>query len=276
MKRRQFLKIGALSTGAGALLSSYPFFIERYIVQVNTYKIPVPDLPKAFDNFRILHLTDLHLGPLVQDYFIDDVIQKSNALPKEMIVCTGDYVNKRDSSGYIDQVWPLIAKLKARYGVFNVLGNHDHWADFDRSLYWLNQTGQNIRHQAKAIEKDGQRIWIAGAGDLWEDKIGIDQALQNVPDNECRIVLAHNPDTADEAFQQRVDLMICGHTHGGQVKIPFIGAPILPVENKKYSSGFIRSEKTNLFISRGIGWAIIPVRFNCYPEIAILQLVQAT
>lgn len=276
MKRRQFLKIGALSTGAGALLSSYPFFIERYIVQVNTYKIPVPDLPKVFDNFRILHLTDLHLGPLVQDYFIDDVIQKSNALPKEMIVCTGDYVNKRDSSGYIDQVWPLIAKLKARYGVFNVLGNHDHWADFDRSLYWLNQTGQNIRHQAKAIEKDGQRIWIAGAGDLWEDKIGIDQALQNVPDNECRIVLAHNPDTADEAFQQRVDLMICGHTHGGQVKIPFIGAPILPVENKKYSSGFIRSEKTNLFISRGIGWAIIPVRFNCYPEIAILQLVQAT
>ena len=158
-------------------------------------------------------------------------------------------------------------------GVFSILGNHDHWADTERSQYWLNHTGQDLRHKVFSIEKGGERIWLAGAGDIWEDHKDLDELLHTVPGSECRIVLAHNPDSADTEFSSRIDLMISGHTHGGQVDIPFVGTPILPVSNKTYSSGLKKSRRgTTLFISRGIGWAILPIRFNCYPEIAVLEL----
>jgi predicted MPP superfamily phosphohydrolase len=115
---------------------------------------------------------------------------------------------------------------------------------------------------------------LAGAGDLWEDHSDLDDLLRKVPGSECRIVLAHNPDTADTKYSSRVDLMISGHTHGGQVDIPFVGTPVLPVRNKNYSSGLKRSPRgCRVFISKGIGWAIYPVRFNCFPEIAVLELV---
>ncbi len=107
-----------------------------------------------------------------------------------------------------------------------------------------------------------------------EDELGIDDAFRHVPDSDCKILLSHNPDSADTDYKSRIDLMISGHTHGGQVIIPFVGAPILPVKNKLYSSGHIRNEGTNLYISRGLGWAMIPVRFNCLPEISVLRLVR--
>ncbi len=117
-------------------------------------------------------------------------------------------------------------------------------------------------------------MWIAGAGDLWEDHKDLDEILRPIPEGDCRIVLAHNPDTADTSFNSRVDLFLSGHTHGGQVRIPFAGPPILPVRNKAYSSGLINSPRgTPVFISRGIGWAIFPIRINCFPEIAVLELV---
>lgn len=273
MERRKFLKLG-LFGGIGILISSYPVFIERYIIRVNTYSIPVPNLPEEFNGFRIVHLTDLHLGFLVPDFLIEYVVNKANSLNGDIIVCTGDYIHEKNSTGHIDRVWPILLKLRAKYGVYNVLGNHDHWGDFERSMYWLNKSGQNTRHRSRPVERMGKRIWIGGAGDLWEDKAGIDIAFRGVPQNECKIVLAHNPDTADEDFNTPVDLMISGHTHGGQVNIPFVGPPVLPVKNKRYSSGYIKSKNTNIFISRGIGWTIYPVRFNCCPEIAVLRLAR--
>jgi uncharacterized protein len=101
--------------------------------------------------------------------------------------------------------------------------------------------------------------------------------MKPVPKDDCRIVLAHNPDSADTILESKPDLVISGHTHGGQVNIPFIGTPVLPVKNKNYSFGLKRSiENIPVFISRGIGWAIYPVRFNCFPEIAVLTLTGKT
>ncbi|MBI4699335.1 MAG: metallophosphoesterase, partial [Nitrospirae bacterium] len=247
----------------------------RYLLQINEYNIPVKNLPPAFNNFEIIHLTDLHYGMLMPKIFIEQIIDKANSIDGDSIVCTGDYVLGGGDGSQIETVWSLLKKLKAKSGVYSVLGNHDHWADSDKSLKSLNDSGHNVRHQAVALERNGERIWIGGAGDLWDDEVGIDKAFKEVPNKECKILLAHNPDTADSKFSTRVDLMISGHTHGGQVNIPFIGAPVLPVKNKNYSSGFIRSQNTNIFISRGIGWAIVPVRFNCYPEIAVLKLIKA-
>ncbi len=205
---------------------------------------------------------------------VQQVIARTHRITRDLVVCTGDYVHKRNSTNQINAVWPFLAQLTAPSGVFSVLGNHDHWADRARSQYWLSRTGQDLRHKVLPIERDKERIWLAGAGDLWEDHRDIDDLLRDIPDSECRIVLAHNPDSADTPFSSRIDLMISGHTHGGQVDIPFISTPVLPVRNKNFSSGLKKSPGgTNVFISRGIGWAIYPVRFNCFPEIAVLELV---
>ncbi len=273
--RRQFLK-RFFSFGAFGLLGSYPTIIERYTVLTNVYRIPVPNLPPAFSGLRIVHLTDLHYGLLMPLNMIEHVVERANGLKPDLIVCTGDYVHERKSARQIDVVWPVLSQLKAPMGVYSVLGNHDHWADSKRSLYWLKRSGQDLRHKAVRIKRGGNSLWLAGAGDLWNDERPLDQVLAGIPDRDCRLMLAHNPDTADSDYSKRIDLLICGHTHGGQINFPFIGPPILPVRNKNYTSGLKRSVHGNaVFISRGIGWTIYPVRLNCYPEIAVLELVPA-
>ena len=139
-------------------------------------------------------------------------------------------------------------------------------------MYWLERTGQNIRHRSVTVYRGEERIVVGGARDYWEDELNIDKAFADSKSNDCRILLAHNPDSVDSFYETPISLTLSGHTHGGQVRIPFYGAPVLPVQNKNYSSGIIPTDKTTLFISRGIGWAIYTVRFNCYPEIALLQL----
>lgn len=242
-------------------------------MQVNRYKIPIPNLPLSFHGFTLAHVTDVHLGFLVSPSFVEEIVYRTNRLNTDAIVCTGDYVHESNTIEEIDKVWPILSRLSARHGVYSVLGNHDHWADTDRSLYWLERSGQNIRHQCKPIYKGRDRILIGGAGDFWGDELRIDKAFSNSDQDDCRILLSHNPDSVDTEFATPLSLVISGHTHGGQVVLPFLGALKLPVKNKDYSSGLIATSGSPLFISRGIGWAILPARFNCYPEIAVLELV---
>ncbi|CAK8722755.1 Metallophosphoesterase [Candidatus Electronema halotolerans] len=271
MERRNFIRLAVY--GLAAFAGTYTVFIEPRLVQVNRYKIPLNDLPPAFHGFTIAHLSDLHLGLLVSADFIEGVVRQTNALRPDVIACTGDYVHERNTKEEIEQVWPILSKLRAKHGVFSVLGNHDHWADTERSLYWLERSGQNLRHQCKAITKGKERILIGGAGDLWQDMLRIDHVFAGSDENECKILLSHNPDSVDTDFKTPLSLVLSGHTHGGQVVLPFFGPPVLPVDNKNYSSGLIVTDKTKLFISRGIGWTIFPVRFNCPPEIALLELI---
>jgi len=273
MNRRSFLKRCLLSAAAAGVIG-YPLFVERYRFQVNRYDVPVAGLPPKFEGFTVVHLTDLHYGPLMPLAVVRHLIRRANAIEKDMIVCTGDYVHEHNRTKQIDRVWPELVKLQAPHGVYSVLGNHDHWADTRKSLDWLRTSGQDVRHRAVPINRGSARIWIGGAGDFWEDAPGIDQAFRTVPPGETKILLAHNPDTVDTAYHTRIQLVISGHTHGGQVVVPFWGPPILPVLNKKYSSGLIHTQKTTLFISRGLGWAIVPVRLNCLPELAVIRLVR--
>jgi uncharacterized protein len=275
MNRRTFLK-NSCRISAG-LVAAYSVFGERYIILTNSYRITVPNLPKPFSGFRIVQLSDLHYGFLVPMAVIRSVIERANALKPDLIVCTEDYVHQRNSCAQIDEVWPVVSQLTAPLGVYSVLGNHDHWADTARSDYWLKRSGQDLRHKSVIIERDGARFCLVGGGDLWEDHVSLKKLLREVPEAACRIVLAHNPDTADTEPYSRFDLMLSGHTHGGQVDIPYFGPPILPVENKTYSSGLKRSLRGDkVFISKGIGWAICPVRVNCFPEIVVLELLPET
>jgi uncharacterized protein len=273
MNRRHFLKLSA-SGAIGGILGSYSLFFDRYMVQVNRYRIVVPRLPQEFHRFSIVQLTDLHYGFLDPLSFLQGVIKMANKLRNDITVCTGDYVIRKGTNEEINRIWPVLTELQAPLGVYSVLGNHDHAADNNRSVYWLDRSGQNIRHRVKYFEREGKRLWLAGGGDLWRDHRNLDDLLRNIPEEDCRIVLAHNPDSADTAFSERIDLMISGHTHGGQVILPFTGPVVLPVMNKNYTAGLKTSSKgLPVFISKGIGCsAMFPVRFNCAPEIAVLEL----
>ena len=274
--RRRRLRWTLFILALPALVALYAVFVERYWIAINHYRIAVPHLPEAFRGFRIVEVADVHYGRLVPRWYVRRAVRLANDEGADMIVCAGDYSHERHSTAGMDAVWPLLKPLHAPFGVHAVLGNHDHWADTARSQHWLVETGWKAERRATPITKDGATLWLLGAGDQWEDDWPLDPLLATVPRDACRIVIAHNPDTADGAFTNRVDLFICGHTHGGQVRLPFVGAPVLPVRNKAYGSGLCQSPRgTSVFISRGLGWAIYPVRFNCRPEIAVLELVPA-
>ena len=263
LSRRRFLKFGAFC-GLGAMTSVYGVSSALQF-EVNTYRIPAPNLPLSFNGFTIVQLTDLHHGFGIPISVIDRVIHQVNLIEKDAIVCTGDYIHGGDSFSAIDTVWSRLMSLKAKNGVYSVLGNHDHmFGNGDHSLLWLGKSGQSVRHGAASIMKGDDRIWIGGAGDLWHDSLGIDEAFRNTPPNECKILLSHNPAAADTIFKSKVDLMICGHTHGGQIALP-------PFSSKL--CGFHARGGTQVYISRGIGWYLAPIRINCAPEISVLKLV---
>src|SRR4030042_1395773 len=161
MNRRQFLKRALWGGAATALVGTYPFFIERYIVGVNKYTIPVPNLPHEFDGLRVIHLTDLHYGPLMPLAILVEVIQKTNELEKDIVVCTGDYVRGAAAARNIEAIWSLMASLRAPGGVYTVLGNHDHWASTEQSLHWLNKSGHiNLRHKAPPLSRNATPLWL--------------------------------------------------------------------------------------------------------------------
>ena len=250
----------------------YPF-AEPYLTRVNRYRITLPRLPRAFDGFTIVQLTDLHYAPWTPLAFFQRVLATAMTIPRDVIVCTGDYVFLNKTTEEIDVIWPLLTQLTAPSGVYSVLGNHDHSADTERSLYWLERSGQNLRGRTHCLTRDGQRLWLAGGGDFWEDDHGLDPILVNIPEQDCRIVLAHNPDSADSSFLGKIDLMISGHTHGGQINIPFYGPPVPATLNHNYTFGLKSSRKGQpVFIATGIGTVFPPVRLNCPPEIAVLEL----
>jgi predicted MPP superfamily phosphohydrolase len=262
LSRRRFLQLG-LFCGAGVVSGGYGV-AGAFSFGVNTYRIPVPHLPASFTGFTIVQLTDLHHGLGFPIGIIDRVIRQVDLLEKDAIVCTGDYIHGGDGFGAIDTIWSRLVTLRAKNGVYTVLGNHDHlWNNSDYSLSWLAKSGQSVRHSAVAISRGNDRIWIGGAGDLWHDELGIDQAFRDTPPEECKILLSHNPDAADTSFETRVDLMVCGHTHGGQIGIPPFTARL---------SGLHDKGRMKVYISRGIGWYYVPIRINCAPEISVLKL----
>ncbi|MCP4722533.1 MAG: hypothetical protein GY860_24000 [Desulfobacteraceae bacterium] len=241
MNRRKFIKVGLGGILGAGLIGSYPVFIERYNFQLNHYVIQFENLPIQFNGYKILHLSDIHVGPFLSFRTFNKIIHKIKEISTDLIVLTGDYVHNISDFSKIKQIWDVIQTLEAKDGVLNVLGNHDHWQGGDYSIELLENSGQSLRNKTKTIEKNGAKIVFGGAGDLWEDHFDI-------------------------------DLTLSGHTHGGQVVLPFFGATVLPVKNYNYDYGIKKTEIGKLFISKGIGTTIYPVRFNCAPEFALIEL----
>ncbi|MEK7689203.1 MAG: metallophosphoesterase [Deltaproteobacteria bacterium] len=271
--RRQFLK-GAITAGAAGLIADGVFFEPRRIV-VEKKTVAINILPQVFEGFRICQLTDIHHSPFVGIKFIEKVVEEANTLKPDLMVLTGDYVD--DSHKYIEPAVSALRKLKSPNGIMAVLGNHDHWAGVELTKDVFNKYRVPvITNSNKLIEIKDKAICIAGVGDFMEGTQDLKAAFHGVSNDISRILLSHNPDYAEVMSKtERVDLVLAGHTHGGQVRLPFSIAPVtMSKYGQKYTGGLVRLPHTQVYVSRGIGVVGFPIRFNCPPEITLITLTR--
>jgi predicted MPP superfamily phosphohydrolase len=264
-----------------ALCAIDAIVIEPTWLKVEHVTLSVPRLPPAFDGYRLVQLTDFHYPRSLGEAYFRRVIAVANAQHPDLVVMTGDYicVQSRDAEGAAR----LIAGLHAPDGIIGVLGNHDFWTSSEHMARCLRANGVTVlRNDARAIRrKNGRasltapRLWIVGVDDVWEGKVDLAKALHGVPAAETKILLAHEPDFADTAKNHGIAVQLSGHSHGGLVWIPGLGAPRLPPYCRKYPHGLYTVGALHLYTSRGLGVIPvfnIPVRFNCRPEITVFTL----
>jgi predicted MPP superfamily phosphohydrolase len=281
LDRRRFLKqafIGAV--GVGAAVSVDGLLLEPHSLVAERVTIPLRNLPEAFHGFRIAVLGDLHFGPYVGKTQVERGVRLALSLKPDLTILTGDFVshplfvpNGPAGARHAEPCAEVLQQLN-RSSLFAVLGNHDHWNDPDIVADALHGHGlQVLRNQSVPLERDGQRIWIVGVDDVYAGANDIDKALRGVPSAETKIVAVHEPDFADRVAKYPVDLQISGHSHGGQVRIPGYGAPVLPHLGRKYSIGLNQVGGLQVYTNRGIGVVTPPVRLNCPPEVTLITLV---
>jgi predicted MPP superfamily phosphohydrolase len=282
--RRRFLASGACVAGGFAL---YGGEIERHWLEVSENDVVIPSLPRAFDGFRIAQISDIHMDEFTEAFFVRHVVNRINSLNPDAVFLTGDFVtaefaSKKFAIGAGWQCAGILNQLTCRER-YAVLGNHDCLVGADTISEAL--TDNNIvvlRNYYMPLERSGGRIWLAGLADPLQgspDPVAtIPASICNIP-QEPIILLCHAPDYVDDLLTlpcgQVVSLMLCGHTHGGQVRLPLIGPMILPQMGRKYVEGWFRFGRLQLHVNRGIGTVNLPIRFDCPPEISMLTLRSA-
>lgn len=275
--RRGFLRtVTHLSlAGLGLATGSYGYVthLEPGWLQVERVPLIVPDLPAALEGLRLAQLSDLHLHPFTTLEQIERAVERTNREQPDLVLLTGDYVTDRHLSA-VDELLPVLARLNPRYGSWACLGNHDWWAGPRAIREGLMRAGINVLdNEGLAIDCGGELLYIAGLEDGWSGHPSLTLALEGHRGAWPVVLLVHEPDFADLfARDGRVTLQLSGHSHGGQVRLPGRGAPMLPWMGEKYDQGLYRVQDMWLYTNRGLGMAGIPIRFNCRPELTLLTL----
>src|SRR4026207_2015060 len=242
---------------------------EPYMLTIEHQRIHLNRLPNAFDGFRVVQLSDIHHGPFSNSDQIERAVETANRLQPDIIALTGDYISKERH--YAAPCAEMLGKLKARYGVFAVLGNHDHWVDAALVTDLFRAEGINVLvNQGMRFEKDGAAFWLAGVDDTMVGLEDLSLALAGARKDEMKLLLAHNPIILRRAARASVDLVLSGHTHGGQVAIRGERASARP--NKRLLKGLWRQGNTQIYVNRGLGTVVLPIRYGCPPDISLLEL----
>ncbi|HEC23916.1 MAG TPA: metallophosphoesterase [Chloroflexi bacterium] len=249
----------------------YGVRIEPEWLKLERVRVAIPGLPPAFENYRLALLTDLHVGPATHPTTISRAIRIALDLAPDLILLAGDYVT---GSLNAPALYGHLRQLDAPDGVWAIMGNHDHWVDPQGVRQVLADAEiPELRNASTAIRRGDQALWLAGVDDIWEEQHDLEQALADVPSGAPLILLAHEPDFADQVvLTGRVSLQLSGHSHGGQIRIPGIGAPITPYLGRKYPYGLRRLGTMWLYTSRGVGQNT-SIRINCRPEVTEITLV---
>ncbi len=285
--RRKFLQLGVAGAALGAAATVGDGMIQANRPRLVSIEVPLTRMGGSWDGFRIVQLSDFHYD----DYFSVVPLRKAiaivNRLQPDLVVLTGDFVTSplrdprrrntrrggRAAAKAIEPCAELLARLRARSGVLAILGNHDVSADAPHVTAVLESHAIPVLiNRSVSLERGGDRLWLSGVDDILEGKPDLDAALRGIPPAEPVVLLAHEPDWADYVVKRPVDLQISGHSHGGQIRLPLIGAPYLPVLGRKYPWGLRRIGPLTLYTNCGIGTIRIPMRLNCPPEVTLLTL----
>jgi len=272
--------LGFLAAGTAAAIA-YPFYCDPRWLDVTRHSVLLHG-KKLGDAVRVLHLSDLHASLVVPMDMIDHAVTAAIAQKPDVICLTGDYVTNGhhvDNAAYIK----VLSRLSTAAPTFAVLGNHDArgtiWTPY-RKVHGdhhivdgiLRDSGIEILHnRSTQVQVRDARLTLVGVGDLWTHEVDGTRAFAGVDVNHPTLLLAHNPDTKDVVGQHPWDLMLSGHTHGGQVRIPLEGSAFAPVKDKRYVAGLKPWEGRQIFVTRGVG-NIDGVRFRCRPEVSVLDL----
>lgn len=229
-------------------------------------------LAPSLDGLKIVQLTDIHHSVFTPLAEVQRAVELANQQRPDLVALTGDYVTFSPSF-----IWPVaraLGKLRARLGVFAILGNHDFQVDAKEVTRALRaQRIRVLRNSHCAIRRRSAALWIVGVDDLWWRAENFPVALRHVPARDPKVLLCHNPLGIHMAARHNIDFMLSGHTHGGQVRLPVVGSVYGRSKlGRRFVEGWNRLENTQIYVSRGIGKVLVPIRYNCPPEIASFRL----
>jgi predicted MPP superfamily phosphohydrolase len=243
---------------------------EPYMLSIEHERIHLNRLPKAFDGFRVVQLSDVHHGPFSSREQIERAVETANRLQPDIIALTGDYISKERH--YAASCAEMLGRLKARHGVYAVLGNHDHWTDAALITDLFRAEGITVLiNEGMRFEQNGATFWLAGVDDTMVGLEDIPLALAGSSHDEMKLLLAHNPIVLRRAARASVDLVLSGHTHGGQVAIRGERSTVRGAR-KRLLKGLGRLGNTQIYVNRGLGTVVLPIRYGCPPEISLLEL----
>ncbi len=293
ISRRKFLKrltFRATFVVTGAGLGGW---IGAHRVEVTRTRIAVAGLPRGLEGFTILQMSDFHHSGVVSAEYLTKCVDLANAENPNLIALTGDFItgprvqgspayaavgmSVRQTERYLKRCIEILTPLRASHGVFAVLGNHDGWFDFDKVVAAIGQTDWRLlRDEHQVVDVGEERLQVVGLRDLYCEDIDLGRAFRGVEPALATVVLMHNPDLFAEVAVRNPALILAGHTHGGQVSLPFIGPPIVPSKfGAKYAAGLFRMGNTQMYVNRGLGVILPPIRFRVRPEISLFTLARA-
>ena len=275
--RRQFLRAAA-ATGTLAVVGD-ALLLAPNRPRIIRQEFFLPRWPERLNGFTVAMLSDFHYDPYFSIHPLHAAIAMVNRLHPDLIALTGDFVSvplvgdETKAAFAAEPCARLLRQMTAPHGLWAVMGNHDDATDAEHVTHALQ--AENIRvlaNQSEPIEQDGSRFWLAGVNDVISGTADLSKTMHGVPAGEPVILLAHEPDFADEASQYPIDLQLSGHSHGGQIRIPFLPPLYLPELAKKYVWGTYHVGPLTLHTSAGLGTIGIPMRLNCPPEVTVLTL----
>lgn len=251
------------------ILGTWAFLIEPNMLKLTNLNLKIDGLK----GLKVVFVGDLHVKPYQKEH-LKHVVKKINEQHPDLILCIGDFVSghKKRHSLPIKEIAKELSVLKPRYGFYTVLGNHDWWQGGEEIGKILEQNGIIVLgNENKKININGNKLSIAGVEDLSTRGVDLQKSVKNI--HQPSILLSHSPDVFPLIKRKdNVDLILAGHTHGGQVRLPFIGPLVVPSDyGKQYAAGLIEESGHTMFVTKGIGTSIIPVRFNCLPEIVVIN-----
>lgn len=246
---------------------------EPYMLTVEHRPIYLRRLPEAFQSLRIVQLSDVHHSAFTSREQIARAVETANRLRPDIVALTGDYISH--DRQYAAPCAEILGRLEARYGVFAVLGNHDHWTDAALITDLFRAEGITVLiNEGIRFEQRNAAFWLAGVDDTMVGLEDLPLALAGSREDEMKLLLAHNPIILRRAARAGVDLVLSGHTHGGQVTLRSernaIGRP-----RRRLLRGLGRQGNTQIYVTRGVGTVILPVRYGCPPEVSLLELRQS-